>query len=170
MQNVNDPVITENGSDPTIQQTIQLRALYHLSVELSALRSLESVLKTALKHCLDLTGSQFGFIGLTNADETAMDVVEVQGFHPAEEFYEHFRLIPLRPNLFARVVLDNEPVRSDNAQADPRRVGQPRGHPGVKTFLGVPLRIRETPIGMIGVANRKLSYDVEHEQLLMTYA
>jgi signal transduction histidine kinase len=163
-------VLTDNPTDTSMQQTIQLRALYHLSVELSALRSLESVLKTALKHCLDLTGSQFGFIGLTTADETAMDVVEVQGFHPAREFYDHFRVIPLRPNLFSRVVLENSPVRSDDAFADPRRVGQPRGHPGVKTFLGVPLRIRETPIGMIGVANRRLPYELEHEHLLMTYA
>src|SRR5262249_44116930 len=34
----------------------------------------------------------------------------------------------------------------------------------------VPLRIREVPIGMIGVANRTLPYDIEHEHLLMTYA
>lgn len=167
---MNEPVVTENLSDQTIQQTIQLRALYHLSVELSALRSLESVLKTALKHCLDLTGSQFGFIGLMTNDKTAMDVVEVQGFHAAREFYDHFRVIPLRPNLFSSVVLENVSVRTDDAFADPRRVGQPHGHPGVKTFLGVPLRIRETPIGMIGVANRRTSYEVEHEHLLMTYA
>lgn len=163
-------MVTEITPDTTLQQTIQLRALYHLSVELSALRSLESVLKTALKHCLDLTGSQFGFIGLITPDQTAMDVVEVQGFHAAQHFYDHFRLIPLRPNLFSGVVLDNEPIRVENAFTDPRRVGQPSGHPGVKTFLGVPLRIRETPIGMIGVANRELSYELDHEQLLMTYA
>jgi signal transduction histidine kinase len=163
-------VIINESNDPTVQQTIQLRALYNLSVELSALRSLESVLKTALKHCLDLTGSQFGFIGLITADKAAMDVVEVQGFHPAREFYDHFRVIPLRPNLFSRVVLENVSVRTDDAFTDPRRVGQPRGHPGVKTFLGVPLRIRESPIGMIGVANRRLPYEVEHEHLLMTYA
>jgi signal transduction histidine kinase len=165
---IGQSMITEN--DTTMQQTIQLRALYHLSVELSALRSLESVLKTALKHCLDLTGSQFGFIGLITTDGTAMDVVEVQGFHAAREFYDHFRVIPLRPNLFAGVVLQNNPIRVENAFTDSRRVGQPQGHPGVKTFLGVPLRIRETPIGMIGVANRKLSYELEHEHLLMTYA
>ena len=161
---------TEDYGDTTIQQSIQLRALYHLSVELSALRSLESVLTTALKHCLDLTGSQFGFIGLITADKTAMDVVEVQGFHPTHKFYDHFRLIPLRPNIFANVVLENHPVCTEDALSDPRRVGQPRGHPRVRTFLGVPLRIREVPIGMIGVANRTLPYDIEHEHLLMTYA
>ena len=160
----------EHETAASLEQSIQLRALYQLSVELSALHSLESVLSTALKHCLDLTSSQFGFIGLIATDQSAMDVVQVQGFHAAREFYDHFRLIPLRPNLFSRVVLENEPLRTDNAQTDPRRVGQPHGHPGVKSFLGVPLRIRETPIGMIGVANRKLPYELEHEHLLSTYA
>lgn len=163
-------MVVEINNDLSLQQTNQLQALYRLSVELSALRSLESVLKTALKHCLDLTGSQFGFIGLITADQQAMDVVEVQGFHAAPGFYDHFRVIPLRPNLFSGVVLDNEPFRTENAVTDPRRVGQPHGHPGVKTFLGVPLRIREQPIGMIGVANRKSAYQLEHEHLLMTYA
>src|ERR1044071_4829456 len=108
MEWVEQSVVTETSNETTLQQTIQLRALYHLSVELSALRSLQSVLKTALKHCLDLTGSQFGFIGLITSDQTAMDVVEVQGFHASPHFYEHFRVIPLRPNLFAGVVLENE--------------------------------------------------------------
>ncbi|MBI1878955.1 MAG: sensor histidine kinase [Chloroflexi bacterium] len=96
----------------TIHQDERLQALYHLAVELSALRSLESVLNTALQHCLDLTGSQFGFIGLNTPDSRAMDVVDIQGFHPSEPFYRHNHLIPLRPNVFARTVLENRPVRS----------------------------------------------------------
>ena len=147
-----------------------LQALYHLAVELSALRSLESVLNTALQHCLELTDSQFGFVGLTTADSRAMDVVAIQGFHPTNHFYQHHHLIPLRPNIFARVVLENHPVRSEDATLDPHRIGQPEDHPPVKAFLGVPLRVQDAPIGMIGVANRPEPYAYEHEQLLMTYA
>ena len=153
-----------------LQQHERLQALYHLAVELSALRSLESVLDVALQHCLDLTGSQFGFIGLNAFDGKTMDVAAIQGFHPSEHFYRENHLIPLRPNIFARAVLENRSVRSDDAAADPTRLGQPRGHPPVGTFLGVPLRIRDKPIGMIGVANRSEPYGDDHEQLLMTYA
>lgn len=153
-----------------VQQRERLQALYHLAVELSALRDLHAVLNTALRQCLDLTGSQFGFIGLNTPDGTAMDVAAIQGFHPAAEFYAHFHLIPLRPSIFARVVLENRPVRSDDAMADPARIGQPRGHPPVRAFLGVPLLDREQPIGMIGVANRPTPYGDDHEQLLVTYA
>jgi len=152
------------------RQRERLQALYHLAVELSALRDLQSVLDTALRHCLDLTDSQFGFIGLNTPDGSAMDVAAIQGFHPTSKFYTHFRLIPLRPSIFARVVLENRPVRSDNAMTDSTRVGQPHGHPPVRAFLGVPLLVREKPIGMIGVANRPTPYGDEHEQLLVTYA
>ena len=148
----------------------QLQALYQMAVELSALRSLERVLDTALRYCLELTGSQFGFIGLNTANGKALDVVAIQGFHPSRPFYEHNHLIPLRPNIFARVVLENRPIRSEDAMTDPTRVGQPKGHPPVGTFLGVPLRIRDEPMGMIGVANRPESYQDEHEQLLLTFA
>lgn len=148
----------------------RLEALYALAVEISALRDLPAVLDTALSHCLELTESRFGFIGLTMPKSTAMDVVAIQGFHPATEFYEQQHVIPLRPNVFARAVLENRPVRSEDAMEDPRRVGQPRGHPPVHTFLGVPLRMGDEPFGMIGVANRPSPYAEDHEHLLVTYA
>lgn len=161
-------------SDPILQTEAnpyqQLQALYQMAVELSALRSLESVLDTALTHCLDLTGSQFGFIGLNAPNGKALDVVAIHGFNPSGAFYKHNHLIPLRPNLFARAVLENRAVRTHDAMTDPKRVGQPKGHPPVGTFLGVPLRIRNKPIGMIGLANRPEPYGDEHEQLLLTYA
>lgn len=157
-------------SQVNVQHHDRLQALYQMAVELSALRSLESVLDTALQHCLALTDSEFGFVGLTTPNGKAMDVVATRGFHPAGQFYKEHHLIPLRPNIFACVVLDDRPVRSSDAMSDPRRVGQPGGHPPVGTFLGVPLRLRNNPIGMIGVANRPQPYNDDHEQLLMTYA
>jgi two-component system sensor histidine kinase DegS len=148
----------------------QLQALYELSLEIAELHDLQQVMDTALRYCLELTGSQFGFIGLNNADGSAMDVAAVQGFRASTRFHEHFHLIPLRPNVFARVVLENRPIRSLDAMTDSTRVGQPKGHPPVRAFLGVPLRSQGGPMGMIGVANRPDMYTDEHEQLLMTYA
>jgi signal transduction histidine kinase len=148
----------------------RLEALYDMAIELSALRSVQEVLDTALTHCLGLTGSEFGFIGLVDGDSAALEIVAISGFHPSGAFYTEHRTIPLRPNLFARVVLENRPVRSDDARTDPGRVGQPSGHPVVGTFLGVPLRFQDRPIGMIGVANRKSNYDDDHQRLMGTYA
>ena len=115
----------------------RLEALYALATELTALRDLPAVLDTALRHCLELTESRFGFVGLNTGAGRAMDVVAIRGFHAMEE---------------------------------PDRVGQPRGHPPVHTFLGVPLHMGGAPFGMIGVANRPAPYADDHVHLLTTYA
>lgn len=154
----------------TTERANQLEALYDISVELSALRSVQEVLDTALAHCLALTGSEFGFIGLVDEAERALEIVAIRGFHPRAEFYAEHRAIPLRPNLFANAVLEDRSVRVADARTDPGRVGQPAGHPMVVTFLGVPLRLQDRPIGMIGVANRRGCYLDEHERLMSTYA
>lgn len=148
----------------------RLHALYQLALEIAELHDLQQVLDTALKHCLELTGSQFGFIGLNTSDNSALDVVAIQGFEATPYFYEHFHVIPLRPSVFSTAVLENRPTRSDDATSDPNRIGQPRGHPPVRAFLGAPLRSHGVAVGMIGVANRPGAYGDEHERLLMTYA
>ncbi len=154
----------------TTERAARLEALYDLAVELSALRSLQEVLDTALRHCLDLTGSEFGFIGLVDSDSSSLEIVAIQGFHPSSAFYAENRTIPLRPNVFARVVMEDRSIRSEDAATDPARVGQPRGHPTVGSFLGVPLRFQTRPIGMIGVANRPSAYGDDHQRLMETYA
>jgi signal transduction histidine kinase len=148
----------------------KLESLYQLAIEVVALRDLQLVLDTSLSHCLALTQSQFGFIGLTTEDDSALDLVAIQGFEAEPEFYDRFHLIPLRRNLFGNTILENRPVRSQDALNDPARMGQPSGHPTVRAFLGVPLRVREQTIGMIGAANKDTEYTDEDEQLLVTYA
>lgn len=153
-----------------LDTAVQLEALYDLAVELSAQRRPEAVLDVALRQCLELTESEFGFIGLVSKGSDVMDIAAIQGFHPAPAFYHEHRTIPLRPNVFARVVLEDRAVRTIDATLEPGRVGQPVGHPSVRAFLGVPLRVEGRAIGMIGVANRPAPYEPEHERLTLTHA
>jgi signal transduction histidine kinase len=149
-----------------------LDALTELVLEVSVQRKSGGALQVALRQCLTLTGSQFGFVGLVREGESApvLEIVAIHGFHPAATFYAEYREIPLRPNIFNRVVLEDRPVRTADAANDPSRVGQPRGHPSVGAFLGVPLRLDGRPIGMIGLANRPGPYGDDHERLALTYA
>ncbi len=153
----------------------QLDALTELVREVSSQRNVGDTLDVALRQCLSLTASEFGFVGLVRPPEHEqgvgeLEIVAIHGFHPAPHFFAEHRVIPLRPNIFNTVVLENRPVRSDDAATDPHRVGQPRGHPPVGAFLGVPLRLDGAPIGMIGLANRAVPYEDAHERLVLTYA
>src|SRR6202140_2132751 len=148
----------------------QLESLYSISIEIARLHELQKVLDRALAFCLDLTQSAFGFIGLLNGS-AQMDVAAINGFEPLDpNFYDNFRLIPVRPSVFGVVITNQASKISNDVLHDPDRVGQPRGPPPVRTFLGVPLQVGERVIGMIGVANKPSGYTTDEERLLSTFA
>jgi signal transduction histidine kinase len=147
----------------------QLESLYSISVDIARLRELPQVLDQSLSYCLDLTASEFGFVGLLNGSD--MDVAAIKGFQPSDPtFLERFHRIPIRPSLFSEVVKEGRAVISDGVPTDPRRVGQPPGHPSTRTYLGVPLKVGEQIIGMIGVANKSPRYTPDDQRLLTTFA
>ena len=149
----------------------QLESLYGISVQIASLRGLSEIYDLALAHCLALTRSEMGFIDLLSDDRIEMDVVAVKGFAPPDpKFYERFKRMPVRPSVFGRVIIEGRPRTSNDVENDPGRIGQPPGHPRVRTFLGVPLRVGDEVIGMIGVANNEKGYAADDERLLSTFA
>jgi signal transduction histidine kinase len=157
-----------------------LDSLHAISVEIASLRELPEVYDRALTYCLDLTSSEMGFIILLSENRQVCEVVAVKGFQPLDdEFYERFRVLPVRRSVFGIVIVEDRPHISNDVAHDPQGVGMPPGHPSVRRFLGVPLRVGSTVIGMIGVANkllearpaaREVDYHAGDEQLLSTFA
>jgi len=161
----------------------QLASLHAISAEIAGLRQLAEIHDQALGYCLTLTGSQFAFTGLLRdtgdagdggaggtAGDQVMDVAAIKGFDPSPEFYHRFHLMLLRSSVVGVVIKENRCYRANDVPADPHSVGQPRGHPPVRRFLGVPLRLGDAVIGMIGVANKPGGYDAADERLLSTFA
>src|SRR5215210_3339281 len=148
----------------------EIERLHAISVEIAGLQELSRVMDRALDYCLELSASEFGFVGLMLGHDQ-MDVAAIKGFAPLDpRFYERFRTIPVRPNVFGIVVLTGRPYVSNDVLEDPLHVGKPSGHPPVRTFLGVPLLFGGDVLGMIGVANRPSGYTSDEERLLSTFA
>src|SRR5579884_2505505 len=144
----------------------EIERLHAISVEIASLQELSRVMDRALDYCLELTASQFGFVGLMLRPDQ-MDVAAIKGFTPRDpQFYHRFRTIPVRMSVFGVVVLTGRSYLSNDVLADPLHVGRPGGHPPVRTFLGVPLLFAGEVLGMIGVANREGGYGYERERLL----
>jgi signal transduction histidine kinase len=152
------------------QHVAEIERLHAISVEIASLQELSRVMDRALDYCLELTKSEFGFVGLMQGSDQ-MDVAAVKGFAPSDSsFHEHFRTIPVRPSVFGIVVLTGEPHLSNNVEQDDLHVGTPYGHPPVRTFLGVPLLFASEVLGMLGVANRSGGYDPQQQRLLSVFA
>lgn len=148
----------------------QLDSLHAISVEIAALHDIAHIHDRALSYCLELTSSAFAFTGLL-VDGEHMDVAAIKGFEPVDEdFYETFHLMAVRRSVVGVTIRDGRPNISNDVLHDPHSVGQPPGHPPVRCFLGVPLRVGTRLIGMIGVANKSGGYGAEDERILATLA
>ncbi len=120
-----------------------------------------SVFNNMLDHLLEITGSEFGFIGdvlhdgdgapylksraISNIawDQASKDVYRPEGME--------FRNLD---SLFGHVLTRKEIVLTNDPRGDWRSAGTPHGHPPLESFLGVPLMHNDQLIGMIGLANR----------------
>ena len=160
----------------------QLASLHSISVEIAGLHDLAEIHDQALGYCLNLTGSEFAFTGLlrdTSVDaagaqvrvsDQVMEIAAARGFDPGSDLHEMFHLMVLRPGVVGVVIKEDHSYRADDVDADPHGVGRPGGHPPIHSFLSVPLRLGDTVIGMIGVANKPGGYDSGDERLLSTFA
>ncbi|HEX6452430.1 MAG TPA: GAF domain-containing protein [Trebonia sp.] len=79
--------------------------------------------------------------GRITVNDRLMDVAAVKGFEPSPEFYKTFHLMLLRPGVVGVVIREDRSYLSTDVHADPHTVGQPLGHPPIRRFLGVPLRL-----------------------------
>lgn len=140
-----------------------------------ARRSFEELLKLAL----DLTGSEYGFIGEVLRDGKGQPylktfaVTNISWDQSTRELYATHALKGLEfrnvDTLFGRVMTTEKAVVSNCPSQDPRRGGLPAGHPELRAFLGLPLIQGSLLVGMIGIANRPGGYDESYERALSPF-
>ncbi|MCX7966400.1 MAG: PAS domain S-box protein, partial [Syntrophorhabdaceae bacterium] len=145
-----------------------LLKLYQMSDE-----PLERITDFVLEQCIIITGSEYGFIGYLNEEETlmhaslwskkAMDVCSVD---------EKLVLFPIdKAGLWAETVRQKKPIIvNDYNEPNPYKKGFPKGHVQIERFLGIPLLEKDRVRVVIGLANKKEPYtdsDILHISLLL---
>ena len=113
-----------------------------------------------LKVSENLTGSEFGFFGEINEDgklddralsPPAWDICKTPNAH------ELLKNMEIR-GYWGRTIIEGKSQIVNNPDSDPDRRGLPEGHPPIHSFLGVPLKLDEKPMGMIALANKANGY------------
>lgn len=132
-------------------------------------RPIKDVFEDLLPPILELTRSEYGFLGEVRfGDDDAPYLVthalsNVAWDDEAMRLFEQQRTEGLTfrnlNTLFGAVLTTRRPVISNQPATDPRSGGLPHGHPPLKSFLGLPFFKGKTMVGMVGVANRPGGYD-----------
>lgn len=105
---------------------------------------LDDTLKTIIRTAIDLVDARYGALGIFDENHELVEFI-YEGIDP--ETKEHIGPLPEGRGVLGVLVDDPKPIRLDNILQHPDSVGFPSDHPPMRTFLGVPVRIRNEVFG-----------------------
>ncbi|MFC8490228.1 GAF domain-containing sensor histidine kinase [Streptomyces sp. NPDC057235] len=177
-----------DAPDPLEAATRATRSLQGLSTELTArvpqlleaMRSvgtgleLHSTLDRICETAAELADAQYAAIGVVDDEGDGLSDFVTFGVDEATA-----RRIGRRPDghagLLGALIRDPQTIRLADLSKDPRAAGFPPGHPPMRSFLGVPIRVQGEIFGNLYLAEKRggdefNDYDVHMVRVLATEA
>lgn len=127
---------------------------------------LEAVLRRIVEVAVALVNARYGALGVVGEDGQLAEFIPV-GLDEAEiAAVDHW---PEGRGLLGQLIRDQRPLRLANITEHAQSSGFPDGHPPMRTFLGVPLRIRDEVYGNLYLTEKRdgSAFD-EEDQVLVT--
>ena len=113
-------------------------------------------LPTLLGHVVDearsLTGARYAALGILDSDGTSFAEFLTVGLSAEEE--EAIGPRPTGRGVLGLLIDDPRPLRLARLDDHPDRFGFPPGHPPMRSFLGVPVNVRNEVYGSLYLADR----------------
>jgi signal transduction histidine kinase len=105
---------------------------------------LDETLRTIVHTAIELVDAQYGALGVRGHDHELVEFI-YEGID--EERRELIGHLPEGRGVLGVLIDDPKPIRLDNIAHHAASVGFPANHPPMRTFLGVPVRIRDEVFG-----------------------
>jgi signal transduction histidine kinase len=106
--------------------------------------SLPDVLRRIVESSLDLVGAQYGALGVVGTGHLLDEFIYV-GI--SDELREQIGDLPVGRGILGLLIDDARPLRLHDLADHPHSSGFPANHPPMRTFLGVPVRVRGEVFG-----------------------
>jgi len=143
-------------------------ALLEAVVAVGSHLELEGVLRQIVEAAVELVSARYGALGVLGEGGRLTEFVPV-GLDEAEIARIHHW--PEGRGLLGELITNPRPLRLRDLTADPRSSGFPDGHPPMRSFLGVPLRIRDEVYGNLYLTEKRGGdFDEEDEALVQALA
>jgi signal transduction histidine kinase len=105
---------------------------------------LDDTLRTIVHTAIELVDARYGALGVRGHGHELVEFV-YEGID--EEMREQIGHLPEGRGVLGVLIDDPKPIRLENISDHAASVGFPANHPPMKTFLGVPVRIRDKVFG-----------------------
>ena len=130
---------------------------------------LEIVLRKIIETAVPLVQARYGALGVIGDDGRLTEFIPV-GLDEAQiAAIDHW---PEGHGLLGTLIRDPRPLRLPDLSAHPESHGFPPGHPAMRSFLGVPIRIRDEVYGNLYLTEKQGGgpFDEEDETLVVALA
>jgi len=144
----------------------RLRAIVGAGVALASELSLDAVLQKIVEAAAELTGARYAALGVIDQSGRALEEFVVTGID--EQAKALIGELPRGRGILGALIHDAKALRLDNIADDPRSVGFPPNHPPMRTFLGVPIRLRGVAYGNLYLTEKEggIPFTGEDEELV----
>ncbi|MEV7398384.1 GAF domain-containing protein [Aeromicrobium sp. NPDC092404] len=139
-------------ADQMMRSQSRLRDLIRVNNDLTSNLDLETVLRKIVEIGTELIHAEFGAMGVIAEDQSMEQFITV-GMNA--ETIERIGAMPEGKGLLGALIADPSPVRLAEIADDARSSGFPAHHPLMKSFLGVPIRVRDSVYGNLYLTDSK---------------
>ncbi len=130
--------------------------------------ALPVVLRRIIEAARELVGARYAALGVLSSDGGLEQFIHV-GLD--DETVARIGRLPEGKGLLGALIDDPRPIRLETIADDHRSVGFPEHHPPMKSFLGVPIRIRNEVFGNLYFTEREGGqFTAEDEELVSALA
>jgi signal transduction histidine kinase len=130
----------------------RMHGLLEAVVAIGSGLELEAMLRRIVEAAVDLVDARYGALGVIGEDQRLAEFVPV-GLDADEIGKIHHW--PEGRGLLGLLIKDPHPLRLSDIAAHPESSGFPDGHPQMRTFLGVPVRVRDRVFGNLYLTEKR---------------
>jgi signal transduction histidine kinase len=123
----------------------RLRALVGAAVTITSELSLEALLQRLVETAAELTGARYAALGVIDRTGEGLERFVTSGID--DETRAAIGDLPRGRGILGVLIRETASLRLHDLSEDPRAVGFPPNHPPMRTFLGVPIVLRNVAYG-----------------------
>lgn len=130
-----------------------LDAIFAISSDLE----LPAVLQRIVKVACDQTGARYGALGVLGAPSAEGEILLIEFITEGvdADMVRRIGKYPRGLGILGHLIHVPMPLRLEDLSAHPQSVGFPDGHPPMRTFLGVPIRIHDEVFGNLYLTEKR---------------
>ncbi len=157
-------------TDQPTDKNDRLRILVDAGIALSGELSLDALLQRIVDTAAQLTGARYAALGVVDASGRRLERFRTTGID--DETRAAIGDEPVGRGILGVVIREAKPLRLRDVTDDPRSVGFPPHHPPMRSFLGVPIRLRNVAYGTLYLTEKEDAdeFTAEDEELTQLLA